>query len=169
MSGCVRWAALVIALAASGVGDPACAATQIAQINANVTKPLTLTRLQDLDLGTITFAPGIWSGATVSISQTGVFTCANANLVCTGATQPAKFNIQGTNKMVVQISAPSVTLINQSDPTKTLTLTVDRPSTVTLTSSGIPGVDFSLGGSISLSSTTTDGTYAGTINVTVDY
>jgi spore coat protein U-like protein len=71
--------------------------------------------------------------------------------------------------MVVQISAPSVTLINQSDPTKTLTLTVDRPSTVTLTSSGIPGVDFSLGGSISLSSTTSDGTYAGTINVTVDY
>jgi hypothetical protein len=40
---------------------------------------------------------------------------------------------------------------------------------VTLTNSGPPGSSFSLGGSISLSSTTAGGTYVGTFNVTVDY
>jgi spore coat protein U-like protein len=38
-----------------------------------------------------------------------------------------------------------------------------------LTSSGIPGDDFSIGGSVTLNSTTAAGTYAGTFNVTVDY
>ena len=62
-----------------------------------------------------------------------------------------------------------MTLVNQGDPTKTLTLVVDKPASVTLTNSGPPGTNFSLGGSITLSSTTTSGTYSGTFNVTVDY
>ena len=44
---------------------PARAATQNAPVNANVVKPLTLTSLQNLDLGTITLGPGTWSSATV--------------------------------------------------------------------------------------------------------
>ena len=54
-----------------------------------------------------------------------------------------------------------MTLVNQSDPTKSLTLVVDSPATIILTNSGNPGVNFSLGGSISLSSTTAGGVYAG--------
>ena len=34
-------------------------------------KPLVLTKLQDLDLGTVTLGPGVWSNATVSLSQAG--------------------------------------------------------------------------------------------------
>ncbi len=60
-------------------------------------------------------------------------------------------------------------MINQGDPTKTLLLVVDSPESVTLTSSGAPGNIFNLGGSITLDSTTADGTYAGTFDVTVDY
>jgi len=89
--------------------------------------------------------------------------------VCTGATRTAQYNVQGTNKMVVQITAPNVTLINQSVPGQSLTLVLDNPGNVTLTSSGVPGVDFSIGGSIAVSSATADGTYAGTLNVTVEY
>jgi spore coat protein U-like protein len=59
--------------------------------------------------------------------------------------------------------------VNQSDPTKTLTLVTDAPATILLTSSGIPGTNFSIGGSVTLSSTTAAGTYSGTFNVTVDY
>jgi len=69
----------------------------------------------------------------------------------------------------VRISAPNVTLTNQSDPTKTLTLVVDSPGSLVLTNSGPPGSNFSLGGSVNLSSTTAGGVYAGTFNVTVDY
>jgi len=158
----------LLLLALLVVPAPAAAVTQNAAVNADVIRPLTLTSLQDLDLGTITLKLGTWSGATVGISRTGVFTC-NANVVCTGAPQVARYKVTGTNKMVVRITAPSVTLINQNDSTQKLTLTLDNPGTVTLTSSGEPGNNFDLGGSLSLNSTTVPGTYSGTLAVTVDY
>lgn len=159
---------LLVLLPLALLSAPAGAVTQNAAVNANVIRPLTLNSLQDLDLGTITLNLGSWSGATVGISRTGVFAC-NPNVTCTGAPQVARYKVTGTNKMVVRISAPNVALVNQADPTKTLTLAVDNPGQVTLTSSGEPGNNFNLGGSITLSSTTTPGTYNGTFNVTVDY
>ena len=145
------------------------AATQNAAVSATVLKPLTLESLQNLDLGTITLGVGSWSGATVGISRAGVFSCASTNLVCTGAPSVARYKVTGSNRQVVRITAPSVTLVNQADPTKTLTMTVDAPASVTLTSSGQPGINFDLGGTISLSSTTATGDYLGHFNVTVDY
>ena len=165
---CILKCILFLICAVAGA-EPGRAATQVAQVNANVVKPLILTWLQNLDLGTITLAPGTWSGATVAISRTGVFSCANANLTCTGATQVATYNVSGTNRSVVTITAPNVTLVNQSDSTQTLTLVVDNPGSVLLTNSGPPGTNFSLGGSIALGSSTAGGVYVGTFNVTVDY
>jgi hypothetical protein len=60
-------------------------------------------------------------------------------------------------------------MVNQSDSSKTLTLTVDSPGSVMLTNSGKPGTTFSLGGSITVSSSTPPGVYTGTFDVTVDY
>lgn len=166
---------LVIAVAGLGActllaGAPAtAAATQVAQVSAAVAKPLILTRVQDLDLGSITLGPGNWSGASVSVSRTGVRSCTNANIICTGATQPAIYNVSGSNNRVVRISAPNVTLVNQANPAQTLILVPDAPATVTLTNSGPPGLDFAIGGTITVSSSTPSGTYSGTFNVTVDY
>jgi hypothetical protein len=147
---------------------PAAAVTQNASVNASVSRPLTLAAQQNLDLGTIILNPGTWSGATVGISRSGVFTC-GGNLTCTGAATVARFKVTGSNKMVVLITAPNARLVNQSDSSKTLTLAIDSPGQLTLTSSGEPGNTFNLGGSISLSSTTAAGTYSGTIQVTVNY
>lgn len=155
------------ALAASAA--PALAVTQNASVKASVIKPLTLTSRQNLDLGTITLGTGVFSNATVGISRAGVFSCPNPNTICTGPTRVARYNVTGSNKQVIRITAPNVTMVNQADPTKTLTLVVDSPGQVTLTSSGNPGLDFSLGGSIALSSTTGSGNYVGTFRVTVDY
>lgn len=160
---------LAALLLIAGPGQRTRAATVVASVTASPIKPLLLTKLQDLDLGSVTLAPGSWSNATVSISQAGVFTCSNPNIVCTGATKVAQYNVQGSNKQVVQISAPNVTLVNQNDSSQTLTLVTDAPPNVVLTSSGIPGNDFSVGGSVDLDSTTAAGTYVGTFNVTVDY
>ena len=148
---------------------PACAATITAAVTANATKPLVLTKLQDLDLGTVTLGPGVWNNATVSLSQAGVLSCANANLVCSGAPIVAQYNVQGSNQQAVNISAPNVTMVNQSDSTQTLTLLTDAPASIVLTNSGFPGKNFSIGGSVTLNSTTAAGTYVGTFNVTVDY
>jgi hypothetical protein len=148
---------------------PARAATVMAQVTASNVKPLLLTKLQDLDLGTVTLGPGAWSNAPVSLSQAGVLSCANANVVCSGAPVVARYNVQGSNQQPVRISAPNVTLVNQSDSTQTLTLVTDAPASILLTNSGFPGVNFSIGGSVTLNSTTQAGTYVGTFNVTVDY
>jgi hypothetical protein len=160
---------IVLLACAALAGTPAAAATVTAQVTATANKPLVLTKVQDMDLGTVTLAPGTWSNATVSISQAGAFSCANANLVCTGLTAVATYNVQGSKQQAVRISAPNVTLVNQSDPSKTLTLVTDAPATITLSNSGFPGSNFSIGGSVTLSSTTAGGTYVGTFNVTVDY
>lgn len=161
---------LLVIFAAVAAAAPAHAApSQVATVSATVVKPLTLKWVQNLDLGTIVLGNGAWSNATVGISRAGTFSCTNANVTCTGATRVAKYNVSGTNNQTVRITAPNVTLVNQNDPTKSLTLVVDSPGTVTLTNSGNPGVNFSLGGSISLSSSTAGGVYSGTFNVTVDY
>jgi Domain of unknown function (DUF4402) len=165
----VRPTAMLLAMIAISASSRAWAANAVIKVNAQATKPLSLTRVQDLDLGTIVLGPGTWSGATVSISRAGVFSCANPNTTCSGARQVATYNLSGSNNAAVRIAAPNVTLTNQNDPTKTLVMVIDSPGTVTIPNSGKKGVDFSLGGSIALSSSTAGGLYAGTFDVTVDY
>lgn len=159
----------IMAVAALAAAAPAPAAPPVATVKAKIVKPLTLRWVQDLNLGTVVLGPGTWSGATVGISRGGVFSCSNANVTCTGATQVATYNVTGTNDQVVRITAPNVVLVNQSDNSQTLTLIVDHPGTVVIPNSGKKGIDFSLGGSITLSSSTAGGFYSGTFNVTVDY
>lgn len=159
----------VAAWSALAVARPAFAVTQTASVNANVVKPLTLVSVQNLDLGTVALGPGTFASANVGISKSGVFTCASANLICTGATQVAKYKVTGTNKQTVLISTPNVTLVNQADSSKTLMMVVDSPGSVTLTSSGEPGITFSLGGTLTLNSATSAGDYQGTFQVTVNY
>ena len=164
-----RLLSLAIAAGAILIARPAASATASASVNANVVKPLELARVQDLDLGTIILTPGSWSGVTVSLSRAGVRACVNPNLVCSGTAQVAIYNVVGTNKGIVLIHAPNVTMVNQADPTKTLTLVTDAPASVTLTNSGQPGSNFSIGGSITLSGSTATGDYQGTFSVTAEY
>jgi len=167
---CIK--ALVLLLVAQSfwtVAAPACAATLTASVNASVNKPLVLTKVQDLDMGTVTLGTGVWSNATVSISQAGVMSCGSANVVCSGATMAATYNVQGSKQQVVHISVPNVTLVNQSNSSQTLALTTNAPATLTLANSGFPGSNFSIGGSVTLNSNTPSGVYVGTMNVTVDY
>src|SRR5437773_2753058 len=63
--------ALLLLVCVFAGAEPARAATQTAQVQANVVKPLVLAMLQSLDLGTITLGPGTWSNATVSLSKAG--------------------------------------------------------------------------------------------------
>ena len=174
MSKFLRMTALASSVAAAALtATPALAVgptNQNANAGARIVKPLTLNWVQDLDLGTIVLNTATtWTGATVGISQAGVFNCdggSSAKVTCANATKPAQYKVTGTNNQVVRITAPNVTL---TGPSGTLLLTVDSPGTVNLGNSGNSGFTFGLGGSISLNSTTADGTYSGQFNVTVDY
>jgi len=160
--------AVVGAAIAAAFAVPASAETISAQAKAQVIKPLTLSSLQDLDLGTLLLGPGSWSGAIVSLSRSGALTCP-ANVTCSGATRVARYNVAGSNKQTVIIHTPNVTLVNQADSSKALTLVVDSPGSLLLTNSGTPGTNFDLGGAITLDSTTAAGVYVGTFNVSVEY
>ena len=163
-------AATAAAIALGATPALAVGPNQNATGTAKIVKPLTLTWVQDLDLGTIIMSgTGTWAATNIGITSAGVFTCGNSNVTCSGATKQAQYKVTGTNNQRVFITAPNVTLTNQNDNTKTLVLTVDNPGFVDLGNSGTPGVNFGLGGSIAVSSTTTDGTYSGTFNVTVNY
>ncbi|RST29551.1 DUF4402 domain-containing protein [Sphingomonas ginkgonis] len=157
------WPAAAVLLLA---GVPAYAATISVSATASVVKPLVLTRKSDLNFGTIVL-PQVAAASSVSISQAGVVSC-GAGLSCAGAPAAATLNVQGTNKMVVLISTAASQLVNQSDGSR-ISFTPSAPASVTLTSSGVPGNDFNVGGRIDLPATTTGGLYSGTIQVTVDY
>lgn len=165
----LRLANIAVAAAALAMQPaPASAAEITASVKANVVKPLVLRSVRDFDLGTLLLGPGTWSGATVRLSRTGVLTCPSI-VTCSGTTQTAVYNVAGSNRETVVINAPDVTLVNQTDPSRTLTLVVDSPATVALLNSGSPGIDFAIGGAITLDSTTVSGQYSGTLLVTAEY
>jgi hypothetical protein len=153
---------------AATTGTPVGPSDKDATATVHIVKPLTLAWKQDLNLGTVVLGAGTWTGAVVGISKAGAFSCTNTNVTCSGTPTTAQYTITGTNNQDVIVNANNVTLTNQNDNTKSLTLTVDNPGTVNLGTSG-SGKVFDLGGSVSVASDTTDGTYVGTFAVTVNY
>jgi hypothetical protein len=156
---------LAIAVFATVPTAGAQSATIVAQANAKVLKALTFSSKQDLDFGQIIL--GGTGTKTVSVSSTGVLTCA-AGFTCSGATRQAIFNVTGSNGELVRIFAAPSDLVNATGG-GTIRFTPVAPASVTLVNSGNPGLDFNVGGSIAIPSTATDGVYSGVMDVTVDY
>jgi len=171
MNKLLRMTSLVAALTVSATPAFAVNPDQQAKANAKIIKPLVLTWVKDLDLGTIVLSgAGTWSGAVVSVAQNGTFSCPSANVTCSGNNDEAVYHLAGTNQQVVTItSSPTVTLNNLTDGVSSLTMTVSAPATVNMPNSGTSGVDFGVGGSITVASNTPDGVYQGTFAVTADY
>lgn len=160
-------ACLVAMLTASSAAavSPATQATATAKIY----KPLTIAAVQNLNFGTIVLTGASFSGEIVSISQTGALTCGSnpgVLLTCSGTAQAAQYKLVGTNNATVTITCPGFNLTGPG----TLAFTPSAPATVNLGATGATtGYTFSIGGSIALSSTTPDGVYTGTFQVTADY
>ncbi len=160
----VRLAAL--AAIATAVTTPAFAQTAAnANSTVRVTKPLILNRTAHMDFGQVV----VWGDGRVTMDQAGGLSCTAATLTCDLAGTPASFTIQGTNNRVGDISAAASVAL-QSVGAPDLTLVTDYPTTRTLNSSGVGNTtSFGIGGYIDLLETTPDGTYTGTLNVTVSY
>lgn len=158
---------LVLPMAALAC-TPAHAATANASVNVNIVKPLAFTSTGSLNFGTIVMN-SVTGPRAVSLSPTNVLTCGGGSeLACSGATSVPTYNIQGTNRTVISIVKNVTQLTNSSDGSK-LTLTPSGPTSITLTNSGAPGENFTIGGSITLTPSTSAGLYAGVVDVTVDY
>lgn len=142
-----------------------------ATASAKIYRPLTIAATQNLDFGTIILSgAGSWTGEVVSIDQTGARTCGGStgNLTCSGTPQAASYHLVGTNNAIVTISAPAFSMSGSNGGT--LQVTPSAPATKDLGAAGSStGVDVPIGGSITLNSTTTDGLYTGTFNVSANY
>jgi hypothetical protein len=160
-------AAAVLALAAT----PALAAvtpvapTKQATASAKIVKPLTISWVQDLDLGTITLVGS--ASTTLGIAQDGTTSCPGTEVTCSGTMKVAKYHLTGVNNQVVNVTAGNVTMTNANSDQ--LLLSVDAPPSVTLPNSGASGTDFSIGGNVTVSGATPEGAYQGTFAVTVNY
>jgi hypothetical protein len=133
--------------------------------SARIIRPLTLTATGSLDFGTIVMN-GVTANRTVTLNADTSITCAT-ELVCDLNGTVPTYNVRGTNGQVVNIIKNNSTLNGSNGGT--LTLTPVGAASVLLTNSGAPGVDFAIGGSITISPTQADGVYTGTVDVQVDY
>jgi Mat/Ecp fimbriae major subunit len=154
--------AAIVAMTAFAV--PATAAVTTATTAVSVVKPVTLSKIQDMDFGTLTFA-GLTANRTIVMSRTAAITC-TVEIVCSGVAKTARFNVQGTNKLVVLLSYSGSTMSNGTD---TIAFVPNGQANMTLVNSGAPGTDFDVGGSITVTPTTIGGVYTGTMSVTADY
>ena len=157
-----------LALTATEAAAAPVNATSNATAKARILKPLVLASTANFDLGIIVLAGSGSYTATVSLDRANTFNCDgnSGNVACSGAHTRAAYNVAGTQGQNVTIASGPVSMTNGTD---TLTLTPDHDTTVALTNSGAPGIDFFVGGSLSIPSTTSDGVYTGTFALTADY
>ena len=147
------------------------AASPSAQANATakIYKPLQISKVTDLDFGTIVLAGAAFAGETVTVATNSSVTCGSGggNLTCGGAPTAAKFHLVGSNNAMVTVNSPAFSLGGPA----TLNVTPSSLSqSLSLGAAGLTtGVDVFLGGSITLASSTPDGVYTGVWTVTADY
>jgi hypothetical protein len=160
----VTLAAAALALTSSAA--VAVTPTTQATATAHIYKPLQISFGQNLDFGTLVLGSGTWSGQVISLDQAGALTGCGSNVTCSGTAAPAKYHLVGTNNAIVKITSLPFNLTGPG----TLAFTPNAPATVNLGATGsTTGVDFSIGGWITLDSTTPDGVYSGVFAVTADY
>ena len=155
---------LAATLTSMAVASPATAAQTTAITSVNVVKPVSLLKRQDMDFGTLAFA-GFTGTRTITLSRLGSVTCA-ADIVCSGTGKQARFNITGTNKLIVLLTYAGGTLSNGTD---SIPFTANGPASVTMVNSGAPGLDIDVGGSLTISPDLIGGVYSGTMTLTADY
>ena len=161
-------AAAALALTAT----PAAAAPVSANANAQakIYRPLSIVNNNGLDFGTLVVSGTAPYSTNVAVSQTGGLTYDNTLITPSGTTQAASFTVKGTSNQKVNITLPQATVTLNGSNGGTLTLTLDAPATATIGSAGpTTGVDFGVGGSLTIKDTTTDGVYTGSFAVNADY
>jgi hypothetical protein len=179
---------ILFAAAVIGAAALAPAAAQAASANAtakaNVLKPLQMTGGGTVDFGTIvTPSTASFTGTfTIDAAASQTSTYCASGFACTGTPAAAMFNLQGTNNNNITLNVPTtVTLTLQGATGTPPTLTFNTKNsisatnsangnyTIQLPNSGAPGMNFYVGGSVTINQATVGGSYQGTFTVTADY
>lgn len=150
------------ALTAISLGSTAAnAATGNATARAKILGQVTVTRVADLEFGTIVAGA---APSTVIINPFGVRTC-GAGLVCSGAVTAAAFSVTGTAGRIVTVSVPAAITLSNGTDTMSALLAASAPGLLL----GAGGAFFTVGGTLNVGSNQVDGDYSATFNATVEY
>jgi len=136
-----------------------------------IVKPVTMTKVTNLNFGTTTMNPSLVSAKVTVGDTTGdVAVCSSTQLTCSGGF-PASFNLtSGVAGQTVQISfdTPPLVLTHTVDSTKTVDFALNNPVGDILLDSNGAG-SFNVGGEITVVAATADGAYSATVNVVANY
>lgn len=170
----------LIALAA--LPAPAAAQeTESATASVTLIEPLTLTKLRDMDFGSV-FTDG--AGGTVIMTPSHVATCTpSATMGHSGACQSAEFAGYGQSGRQIRVKLPGgnrITLAGPGAPIELTDMTVDGTPEVTRTGQGKGfvkyrideldgGFSFRVGGTITIAAGQAPGVYTASFEVRVEY
>ena len=116
-------AGAIAALALSGTQVAAATPSAQAAATAKIYKPLTISKAQDLDFGTIVLVGASFANEVVTVPTSGPVVCGGgANVTCSGTPTAAKFHLVGSNNAAVTVNSPAFSLTG--------------PATLTYTGSG---------------------------------
>ena len=163
----LRITAVGAAIASLGVASAASAATEQATATAQILAALDITldaTRNTLDFGTIAESG---SGGTVSLTPAGVRTC-GSGLVCAGTNETPLFTLVGQTGGVVNISftSPNITLTGPGTAMPVALSLSDVSKTISATPANNT---FEVGGTLTVGTNQTVGTYNGTLEVVATY
>ncbi|MEE4206668.1 MAG: DUF4402 domain-containing protein [Erythrobacter sp.] len=175
MTKMIRFGAAGVALfAAMGMSNAAFAQDATATATAEVLDALTLNNNVGLDFGTMV----VDGGGTVSLAADGTLDCSAADIVCSGTTAVATFDVTGTANKAVTINLPTTSIDLQhpdftgasvGEHTIVLDAFVSSGTGDEITLDGAGDGSFTVGGSITFDGSEVAGIYTGSFDVSVEY
>lgn len=177
MKSILRITAAGLAIASFGVASSASAATDTADVTAEILSTLTITAAagdDTLDFGLIADA-GVSGTAAVVVNAAGVRSC-DASLVCTGTADVPTFNVTGLTGAHVAVSFPNASIpltYSGTVPTGMASSMTVSDFTTSLSSNQATlaaGVNpFTVGATLTVNELQAPGVYTGSVNVEVLY
>jgi len=145
------------------------AATLSSTIRITVRKPVSITRLRDLDFGRIIATA---TAGTVTIDpDSGARTVSGGSILAAGSPQTARFRIVATPATLVLVTRNALPVLTRAGGGATMPVSLitmnGAVNPVTTPASGSFDVD--IGGALSVGANQTDGAYSGTFQINADY
>ncbi len=135
--------------------------------SAVIQKPIDITKKSDLNFGTVTMGATLVSEDVVVAASSGATAaCGSAQLVCSGTSGPAGFDVTGVGSQTVSLSYGTAPTQLKTAANDTVAFQLNGPTTVALTSGA---GSFNVGGKITVVAATKPGSYSANLDVTASY
>lgn len=135
-------------------------------VHIRIRLPLSISKTQDLDMGVV--IPGTTGGNVTLDPATGSQGLTGGVLYASSSGLPAQFSVTGApnNTFTIAFGSSTITLTGPSG-TMSLALNGSPSGSATLSAAGTAALN--VGGTLSVAANQAEGTYAGTLTVTVAY